>query len=78
MQGTSSIDQRILQYHARFALVEALTGIIAAAWRILSNGLETIAQNRRQAQARRELHRLDDHFLQDIGLDRRQIDQLFR
>ena len=78
MHGTSSIDQRLVRYHARFALVEVLIGFIAAAWRMLSGWLEGIAQIQRQEQARRELRGLDDRFLRDIGLDRNQIDRLFR
>lgn len=78
MNATSSIDQRLIQYHARFALVEVLIGILATGSRVLSGWFERAAEAQRAAQARRELRGLDDRYLRDIGLERNDIDRLFR
>ena len=77
MQAASSIDQRLIRYHARFALVEVLIGIIAAGWVAVAGWGAAIAEHQRRAAARRELRRLSDHCLRDIGLDRNQIERLF-
>ncbi len=78
MNASSSIDQRLTRYHARFALVEALIGIIAAGWQAVAGWGAALAASRRRALSRRELHRLSEHSLRDIGLDRSDIDRLFR
>lgn len=74
----SSIAQRRIQNTAGYALVVVLVEFIVAGYRVIARQLAAFATARRQAQARRELHRLSDHYLRDIGIDRNQIDRLFR
>jgi uncharacterized protein YjiS (DUF1127 family) len=78
MEGSSTIHQRRLQYHPGYALIEVLVGLIAAAWQAVSGWLAAFAAAQRQARARRELRNMSDHFLKDIGVDRNEIDSLFR
>ena len=78
MEASSSIALRRMQNHAGFALIEALIELAAAGWQALARQAEAIAERQRQARARRELSSLSDHFLRDIGLERNQIDRLFR
>jgi uncharacterized protein YjiS (DUF1127 family) len=78
MEGSSTIYGRRIQHHAGYALIEVLAGLCAAAWSGLRAGLAAFAESQRQARARRELSNLSDHFLKDIGVDRNQIDGLFR
>lgn len=78
MDGTSSSCQRRLQYHAGYALVEVLIELVLAGWRGLTRSLAAIGESQRRAQARRELQRLSDHALRDIGLERGEIESLFR
>jgi len=75
--GDTTINRR-MQYHAGYALVEVLLESIVAAWRGLSRGFAAVAESQRRAQARYELERLSDRALKDIGLERDQIDRLFR
>ncbi len=78
MQAANSIDQRLTRYHARFALIEVLVGIVATGWHAVANWFAALAASRRRALSRRELHRLSDRSLRDIGLERSDIDRLFR
>jgi uncharacterized protein YjiS (DUF1127 family) len=78
MEGSSIIYARRMQSHAGYALIEVLAGLCAAAWQALSGRLAAFAAAQRQARARRELRNLSDHFLKDIGIDRHEIDRLFR
>ena len=78
MEGNSTIYGRRIQHHAGYALIEFLSGLCSAAWSGITAGLEAFAESQRQARARRELSNLSDHFLKDIGVDRNQIDRLFR
>lgn len=78
MEASSLIAQRRMESHAGYALAEGIATLAAAGWQALERQAAAFAERRRQAQARRELHGLSDHFLRDIGLERQQIDQLFR
>ena len=78
MQATGSIDRRVISYRARFTLIEVLIELLVAGWRILSGWVEAIAENRRSAQACRNLHDLSDHYLKDIGIRRSDISRMFR
>jgi len=78
VQGTTSIDQRVIQYRARFAMIEVLVELLAAGSRAVARWLEAIAENQRRAQACHHLHGLSDHYLKDIGIERRHIDRMFR
>ena len=78
MEGTSTINGRRIQHHAGYALIEVLAALCSAAWSGFVAGVEAFAKSQRQARARRELSNLSDHFLKDIGVERHQIEQLFR
>ncbi len=78
MEASSSIAHRWMQSHAGYALIEALIELAAAGWQVLARQSAAIAERQQRAQARRELRNLSDHCLRDIGLERSQIDQLFR
>jgi uncharacterized protein YjiS (DUF1127 family) len=75
MEVNSTIIERRMQ---GYAFIEGLTRLIAAGWRALSERLAAFAESQRHAQVRNELHHLSDHQLRDIGLDRTQINRLFR
>jgi uncharacterized protein YjiS (DUF1127 family) len=75
--GDTTINRR-MQYHAGRVLVEVLTERIVTGWQALSRRVADYAAARRRARARLELHRLSDHMLRDIGLERDQIDRMFR
>ena len=74
--GDTTINRR-MRYHAGYALVEVLVERVVAGWQALSRWMANRAAARRRAQARLELHRLNDRMLRDIGLERDQIDRLF-
>jgi len=78
MEGSSTIYERRMQTHAGYALIEVLAGLFSAAWDAVSRRLAAFAAAQRQARARRELRNLSDHFLRDIGINRHEIDRLFR
>ena len=64
--------------HPGFMVVEAVFALASAAARGIWSVLVRIADAHRKAQMRRELERLSDHMLKDIGLSRGQINGLFR
>lgn len=74
----SHIAQHRMQTHAGYALVTAIARLAAAGGRVLARAAAAFVRRQRQAQARSELMALSDHFLKDIGLERDQIDRLFR
>lgn len=78
MESGSTIIERRMQGHAGYAFIEGLAGLVAAGWRAVAGRIAAFAESRRHAQARRDLHDLSDRQLRDIGLDRPQIDRLFR
>jgi uncharacterized protein YjiS (DUF1127 family) len=77
MEGSSSIQIR-MQSHAGFALVDIVAELVSSAGRSLFKGAQKLIEQHRRAQARRELHQLSDRFLKDIGLERADIDGMFR
>ena len=77
MEGIQRLKGRRPQDYPGYAMAEFISGLAVAGWLVLARWIEAAAQARRRAQARRELHRLSDHMLRDIGLERGQIDRLF-
>lgn len=75
---TTTLNLRRMQFLSAFVLLEAIIGRGVAAWRLIERPFAAFAERQRQARARNELHRLSDHTLKDIGLERGQIDRLFR
>jgi|CXWL01.1.fsa_nt_gi uncharacterized protein YjiS (DUF1127 family) len=57
---------------------EAIAALIAGGLQRFGRWLDAAAQAQGRARARRELHYLSDRSLRDIGLERDQIDRLFR
>jgi len=79
MEDTTTINFRRMQYfHAGYAMVETVVELAVAGARAVSRPFAAFAKRQRQARARHELRRLSDHMLRDIGLERGQIDRLFR
>jgi len=52
---------------------EALTEALAGAWRSIAKAADALAEARGRAAAIRDLERLSDRTLHDIGLHRNQI-----
>jgi uncharacterized protein YjiS (DUF1127 family) len=59
-------------------VAENLAAWIAECWAPIARWVRALERARRNAIARRELSRLTDHFLRDVGLERSDIDRLFR
>lgn len=78
MQASNAIGARRIQPPAGQALRVVLFGLADRTYRLLARALAGFAATQRQARARGELRRLNDHLLRDIGLRRDQIDRLFR
>ena len=78
MEASSITQARRMQAQASYALIEMLIELAAAAWHGVSERLAAFNAAQRQARARRELRSLSDHFLKDIGVERNEIDSLFR
>ena len=78
MERNSTVYGRRPRDYPAYAFAEMVAEWIAARWRAMSRWMDVAAQAQRRAQARRDLHRLSDHSLKDIGLERGQIDGLFR
>ena len=64
--------------HPGFVVAETLIGAASAAGRGIWSVLVRIAEAHRKEMMRRELERLSDRMLKDIGLSRGQINGLFR
>jgi len=73
-----TIDRQRPPRQASSAIPTMFTELLGAGWRALAKLRAALAEAQRMARTRRELHALSDHFLRDIGIDRRQIDRLFR
>jgi uncharacterized protein YjiS (DUF1127 family) len=77
-EGTGTLNPHRYRGHAGFSLFEVIGTLIAAAagklWAWVSARMEAA----RMAAVRRELHRMSDHYLRDIGLSRTDIDRMFR
>jgi uncharacterized protein YjiS (DUF1127 family) len=61
-----------------YPLVEVVAVMLAAAWEKARAALRLYAEARRRGAAARELERLSDHMLRDIGLHRSQIGAALR
>ena len=61
-----------------YTFVEVLAAMIAAAWDKARQAARVYAEARRRGAAARELERLSDHTLRDIGLHRSQIGTALR
>jgi uncharacterized protein YjiS (DUF1127 family) len=78
MESITTFRGRRPQDYPGYATAEILAGLVAAGWRASLRWLDAAVQAQRKEEARRELHKLSDHYLKDIGLDRAQINRLFR
>lgn len=56
-----------------YPFVEVVAVMLAAAWERAREAARVYAEARRHGAAARELERLSDHMLRDIGLHRSQI-----
>jgi uncharacterized protein YjiS (DUF1127 family) len=56
-----------------YPFVEVVAVMLAAAWEKAREAMRLYAEARRRGAAARELERLSDHMLRDIGLHRSQI-----
>ena len=61
-----------------YPLVEVVAVMLAAAWEKAREAARVYAEARRRGAAARELERLSDHMLRDIGLHRSQIGAALR
>ena len=78
MEAAGSTLARRIESPAGHTLTVVLVELGAALCRGIVRQLARAAERRRQARARRELRGLSDRFLRDIGLERSDIDRLFR
>ena len=79
MEDTTTLNLRRMQHYlAAYALIETVIGLAVAGAQAISRAFAALAERQRRARARLELQRLSDHMLRDIGLERDQIDRLFR
>jgi len=74
----STLKSRRPEDFPSYATGEAISALIAAGWQRFAQWLDAVAQAQGRARARRELHYLSDRHLRDIGLERNEIDRLFR
>ena len=74
----SSIAIRRYQNHAGYALVTILLEVAVGACAAVSRLVTDFSERQRQSDARNELRRLSDRALKDIGLERSEIEGLFR
>ena len=61
-----------------YPFVEVVAVMLAAAWAKARAAMSLYAEARRRGAAARELERLSDHMLRDIGLHRSQIGAALR
>jgi uncharacterized protein YjiS (DUF1127 family) len=69
---------RRVQAQAGHALITILIELGVSAWKAIARHAAAYADRRRQADVRNELRRLSDRSLKDIGLERSEIEGLFR
>ena len=74
----STLRNRRPQDFPAYATGEIIAALIATGWLRVAQWLDAAAQAQGRARARRELHYLNDRTLRDIGIDRSEIDGLFR
>jgi uncharacterized protein YjiS (DUF1127 family) len=77
MDASSTVIRR-METHAGYALITIVIELGLAAWQAVARRAAAFAETRRQADARNELRRLSDRALKDIGLERDEIEGLFR
>jgi len=78
MTTLSVLKSRRAQDYPGYAFAEIVSELIAAGWQFLARQAAEALREHRSKRARLELHGLSDRFLRDIGLERGQIDRLFR
>jgi len=78
MESMHTLRRRQPQEYPGYAVGEILAKLIVAGWRSIAGCVAAAARAQRGEKTRRELHGLSDHFLNDIGLHRDQINRLFR
>ena len=78
MEGIRTIHGSRTAAHAGAAVIEMLANLAAAAARPVWRWISGASRARRMAGFHREMLGMSDHILRDIGLNRSQIDQLFR
>ena len=76
--NASSTAIRRMQSHAGYALVTILMELGISACQAIARRAEAFTEKQRHAAARTELRRLSDRALKDIGLERAEIEGLFR
>jgi uncharacterized protein YjiS (DUF1127 family) len=77
MEGTSSIQTRG-HGHAGYVLIDSVIELGSAAFQAISSAVQAFIAAQAMAKARRELHGLSDRSLRDIGIERCDIDGIFR
>lgn len=78
MEDISTICGSRRTAHAGYAVIEALAALVADAAQEVWRWISKVIRARRMAAIRREMLGMSDHFLRDIGLNRSQVDRLFR
>lgn len=78
MEDTTTLNLRRIQYLEVYVLIERIIALGVAAWREAARVFAAISERQQRARARLELHQLSDHVLRDIGIERGQIERLFR
>jgi uncharacterized protein YjiS (DUF1127 family) len=78
MEGICTLEAPRQRAHRGYALIEVLYGLATAALRTMARGIAGFVRARRMARLRTEMHGMSDRHLRDIGLERHQIDCLFR
>jgi uncharacterized protein YjiS (DUF1127 family) len=78
MEGIRTIHGSRPAAHAGYAVIEMLVNLAAAAAQAIWRRISGASRARRMAAVHREMLGMSDHILRDIGLNRSQIDQLFR
>jgi uncharacterized protein YjiS (DUF1127 family) len=74
----SSTAVRRMQSQPGYALVTVLMDLAISACQAIARRADAFAERQRQAAVRTELRRLSDRALKDIGLERSEIEGLFR
>ena len=78
MEDASTIRGSRPTAHAGYAVIEALAAMAVDAALAVRRWASGALRARRTAAIRREMLGMSDHFLRDIGLNRSQVDRLFR
>ena len=78
MDGILTIHGHRQRTHAGYARIEGVAGLFISAFAAAWRGLKALDRARQMARVRREMHSLSDHFLSDIGMNRADIERIFR